>query len=341
MKRAHLEDIIEKLDNPEWRDAFQMWNSTRRADNTRRAYLAAWLDLLSFVRLQPTQIKKSDVARWLDNMRSQGLAESTIKQALLAVRGFYTFVATEYDRRDESGNPDPLYLFNPAAAKSLKPKVSLFGKSIFLSNEQAQALLSAIPRDTIQGKRDYALFLTYLVTGRRNSEIRTLQWGQFSDIDGHIWYKWSGKGKRDKRFELPAEVWEAITNYLESTGRLATIDRDDYIFTALTYRARHLPNVRGDWKPYSQPLSLREIGALIKKYARHADLDPALIHPHVLRHTAAMMQRQAGADVIEISKFLGHASMIMTQIYLHEMDGRKAGHWDQVGGMLGLQDATA
>jgi site-specific recombinase XerD len=47
--------------------------------------------------------------------------------------------------------------------------------------------------------------------------------------------------------------------------------------------------------------------------ARHAGLPPC--HPHKLRHTYATLLHDAGVDLLEISKLLGHSSIATTQIY--------------------------
>ena len=113
--------------------------------------------------------------------------------------------------------------------------------------EQASAFLHTIPRRTLQGSRNYSLFLAYLATGRRNAEIRHLRWcdfenknGMTSDGNGKVFYRWSGKGK-DRRDECPMLLWNAILGFLKSAGRLNTIQSEDYIFTALNDNASRLP----------------------------------------------------------------------------------------------------
>ena len=41
------------------------------------------------------------------------------------------------------------------------------------------------------------------------------------------------------------------------------------------------------------------------------------VTPHVLRHTAAMLLREAGVDISTIALWMGHESIASTQIYLH------------------------
>ena len=78
------------------------------------------------------------------------------------------------------------------------------------------------------------------------------------------------------------------------------------------------------------------VGRLLKKYARRAGLEPAGIKVHTLRHTAAMLRKEAGDDLQSISNFLAHSSLATTQIYLHSIEGRQDVTWQKVEVLLGL-----
>lgn len=320
-----------------WLEAFDLWMSSLRSDNTRRAYRKSWDDFIAFTGKNPWVIGKSDVSRWVEDLRARGLSDCTRQLRVAAISSFYSYTMDEYTVYMADGKEISLHGQNPAAGKSLRPKISPYGKAHYLTHEEARALLRAIKRTNIQGLRDYALFLTYLFTGRRNSEVRQLRWGDFELNAGRAWYRWSGKGKADQRFELPAPAWEAIKAYLKAAGRLETIQEQDYIFTALTDRATRLPTVNAAaFDPQRQALSMREVGRLLKKYSKRAGLDPEKIHVHTLRHTAAMLRKEAGDDVEKICSFLAHSSLAITQIYLHRVEGQKDESWAKVETLLGL-----
>ncbi len=134
---------------------------------------------------------------------------------------------------------------------------------------------------------------------------------------------------------MPA--WEAIRAYLKAAGRLENIQPEDFIFTALTNRAARLPKVNAEtFDPQGQALSMREVGRLLKVYCKRAGLDVEKVHVHTLRHTAAMLRREAGDDVEKVSEFLVHSSLAVTQIYLHRTEGRKDESWAKVETLLGL-----
>ena len=53
---------------------------------------------------------------------------------------------------------------------------------------------------------------------------------------------------------------------------------------------------------------------IVKKYAKLSKINKN-IHPHVFRHSRAMHMLEAGIALVDISNFLGHASVTTTEIY--------------------------
>jgi site-specific recombinase XerD len=192
--------------------------------------------------------------------------------------------------------------------------------------------------DTVQGLRDYSLILTYLYTARRNSEVRLLQWKHLSQNGSRMMYSWSGKGKEDQKYELPLPAWDAIQTYLKVAGRLGGMQDNDYIFLP-DVDGEHftrLPNMRGVVLDKNRPISMRQVGSLLKKYARRAGLDAKKIHVHTLRHTGAHLRLESGDGIQEISDLLCHSSLAVTQIYIHRTDGKKDQSWQKVEALIGL-----
>jgi site-specific recombinase XerD len=59
---------------------------------------------------------------------------------------------------------------------------------------------------------------------------------------------------------------------------------------------------------------------LFKTIARKAGLGATLQHPHVLKHTAAMLMVQQGANAFLIRQHLGHRSFDSTLAYVNPSD---------------------
>jgi site-specific recombinase XerD len=320
----------------QWADAVHLWLDALGADTTRRAYREAWQDLLTFIGdVPPWRVGRSDLARWVADMRSRKLSPCTRNQKVAAISSLYIYAMSEYTITSADDREVPLHYFNPASGKSLRAHINPYGKVRPMTVDEVKQLLAVIDRSTLQGLRDYALFLCYLFTARRNSEIRKLTWENIERAGSQVFYKWSGKGKTNQRHEMAMPAYQAICEYLQARGVLETIEQHDFIFTGLVDNANRLPVVE-TYDP-DKPLSMRMIGKLLKTYLKKARLDHKTIHVHTLRHTAAYLRRLAGDDLESISRLLSHSSLAITQIYLTSVEGHTDTSWQKVGELIGVK----
>src|SRR6266567_9167041 len=86
-----------------------------------------------------------------------------------------------------------------------------------LSAEQIRQLLAVVP-DTVAGRRDRALLLTFILTGRRRSEVIGLTAGDISLEGETAFYSYKCKGGKRGRRELPRPVVEALRATLADIG---------------------------------------------------------------------------------------------------------------------------
>jgi site-specific recombinase XerD len=304
------------------RRVYNAWLKSLSSENTRRAYNQAMNDLLNSCQSNSlVSITRESIDTWMSAMRGRGLSLPTASQRISAVSAFYRYAEQTYSSTF-TGNPT-------TAAR--RPKVNPYGKSNYLAVDEVKALLSSIDRRTKQGRRDYALILGYIFTGRRNSEWRTLRWGDIQIKGDRIFYRWSGKGKTDVLAELPKPVWDAILSMLALDGRDRTIQHGEYLFCPFAPGPRRGSEAHWDT---SKAVSARSMLTLVKHYCRKSGLNAEMVRVHVLRHSAAMLRKEAGDDIEKICAFLAQGNISVTQIYLHAVEGNQDNSWQTVAQML-------
>ena len=100
------------------------------------------------------------------------------------------------------------------------------------SADEVRRLLAVVP-DTVPGRRDRAILLTFILTGRRRTEVMDLKARDIEVEDGTVFYAYRGKGGKRGRRELPRPAWEAIRRTLADAGKeLATMAPDESLWQA-------------------------------------------------------------------------------------------------------------
>ena len=188
-----------------------------------------------------------------------------------------------------------------------------------LSASQMQ-LLQVIP-DTVKGRRDLAIVLTLVLTGRRRSEVVNLTAGDVSYDDSAVFYRYLGKGGVRGRRELPRPALTAIVRSLADVGK----DLSQMHPSESLWQAGAGPSGVSSATFYNR----------FRTYLRKAGLPPSGVH--VLRHTAAKLRRDVGESVESVSQFLDHSSLAVTTTYLRRLEGERDTAWHGVANVLGCE----
>jgi site-specific recombinase XerD len=185
--------------------------------------------------------------------------------------------------------------------------------------DDVKKLLAVIP-NTIPGRRDRAMILTLVLTGRRRAEVVNLKAGDLTIEGDTAFYTYRGKGGKRGRRELPAPAFAAIKVTLADCGKdLSAMKPEESLWQAGT----------GANGITSGTLYLR-----FRKYLTAAGLSPTGLH--VLRHTAAKLRRDAGESVEAVSQFLDHSSLAVTAVYLRRLEGSRDESWGRVAEAIGV-----
>jgi len=168
----------------------------------------------------------------------------------------------------------------------------------YLLREELQSVLDAPDPATPDGIRDRAMLHVAVCAGLRVSELTGLK---VEDIDlPSMTIRVLGKGRRERTLPLWKPAAAALRAWLAIRGEVSTPE----VFV----------NAR------AEPLSRWGFAYLLKQHVTAAarkqpGLAKKRVSPHVLRHTCAMIVLQATGDIRKVSLWLGHATLITTEVY--------------------------
>ena len=185
----------------------------------------------------------------------------------------------------------------PRKVRQVRTRVS------YMTSQQLECFLRAAKE---YGPREHAMFLFGVAHGARAQEICNLRISDvnFSNEQVHIarlkgslpstqtLLKVKGNSLFDEKAAL--KTWLAIRQP----------DAGDFIFNSQK----------------SIQLNRVTVFKLFRQIARKAGLGETLQHPHVLKHTAAMLLVQQGANAFLIRQALGHKSFDSTLAYVNPSD---------------------
>ena len=157
---------------------------------------------------------------------------------------------------------------------------------VVLSKDEVNSMIEA----TLNLKHRLVLMFLYY-TGIRLNEIVNLKWADV-DFQRDVIHLKTAKGERERIIFFHDKLKSAIEYF--------NLKREELIFTS---------NLN---KEYDK----RTIQLIVRNAANKAGIKKR-ITPHTLRHSFATHLLEAGADIRNIQKLLGHASLQTTQIYTH------------------------
>jgi site-specific recombinase XerD len=212
-----------------------------------------------------------------------GLAMTTIHGYVRAMRSFFAWL-----HRDGHTEENIFIAIKPPHL----PKVLIQP----LTESEIRNVLLAIPRDTLEGIRNYAITLIFLDSGIRLSELIGLK---LSDVNfGKGEFKVFGKGSKERLVPLGEAARRALIRYIEQARPDPVKPNDEQVFlTVAGYK-----------------ISKDSIEKIFQRLAKRTNI-PRL-HPHLLRHTFAVRYLINGGDVFSLQKILGHESLEMTRHYV-------------------------
>ncbi|MCG3165305.1 MAG: Tyrosine recombinase XerD [Bacteroidia bacterium] len=220
----------------------------------------------------------------------------SIKRKIACVKAMFNHYEQEHDDFINPFRKIRLQLkeqFKLPTVMSFTEVSSIFQKAYQLKDREDNK--TSISYKTIV--RDIAIMELLFATGIRVSELVNLPGADINLVEGQI--KVLGKGNKERVIQLCNEgLINALQEYHSAFHK--QIKRTGYFFINRLHNK----------------LSDQSARAIVKRYATLSKISKH-ITPHVYRHTIATMLLEENVDIKYIQKFLGHSSIVTTQIYTH------------------------
>jgi len=243
--------------------------------------------------------QREDIIAFRDELKASGHKPTTVQGYITAARLFFSWTAQE-----------GLY---PNIAERIKgAKLNRDHKKDYLTSRQVKDVLKHIDRETLQGKRDYAILFTMITCGLRTIEVSRADIEDLRTLGDNTVLYVQGKGREEKTefIKVTAPAERAIREYLKARG---SAKETEPLFASCSN------NNRGE------RMTTRSISALSKKSLQRAGFDSPRLTAHSLRHTAVTLSLLAGKRIEEVQQFARHANIATTMIYNHSLDAAKNG----------------
>ena len=232
------------------------------------------------------KISQEDVIRYIER-HAQDWSPKTGKAMCWSLRAFLRYL------HHRGLNPRPLADCVPSMRRW-----KLATLPTYLSAAQVRKALDGCDRETVMGRRDYAILLLLAKLGLRADEVATLT---LDDIDwraSEILVR--AKGRQRARMPMPPDVGAAIVAYLRN-GRPKSSCRRLFVRTL----APHVGFASGCAITMIAKAALDRAG--IEGCAHRG--------AHIFRHSLATELLRSGATLSEIGQLLRHESHDTTRIY--------------------------
>ncbi|MBP9812724.1 tyrosine-type recombinase/integrase [Candidatus Gracilibacteria bacterium] len=238
-------------------------------------------------------ITKHDIDSFRLELSKDELSVKTINAHIITYRSWLKFLKKEQ-----------VPCIDPTILDLLKPPDR---EVTFLTNDEILRFFESVQRETIQGKRDYAICECIYSTGLRISELTALNQ---KDVNLEtLEFAVRGKGNKVRVVYLTEKAKNAIQEYLQARN-----DTFSPLFIRHNFNEENISLI--ELTDTSVRLTRFFITNMIKQYGLKAGILKNL-HAHTLRHSFATTLLTNGADIRIIQELLGHASITTTQVYTH------------------------
>lgn len=252
------------------------------------------------------------------NPGKERTSKNTRNLRLAILSSFYKYALDRYllAPMDDQG-----HVMNPLNMVG-REKIEAYQGIHWLEPEEAESALRKIDRSTDLGKRDYALLVVLLNTGRRLKEVASLEWR-------HVRFK----GQRITLTFEHCKRDKTMIDTLNVTNSIALLTwLHTYYGSEMSVLGKRAPlwvTLSRTCEQAGQPLRIQGIQQVCRKYLE--------AHTRITRHTFSQLMILAGATLPELQARLGYESLATTGIYARALSSDENPHADKIAKMLGIE----
>lgn len=328
----------------EWATCYRLYIESRSATRTQGNYDLLLRRFFAFVKrragreVTPDKVTRRDIEEFLHEPSQKGYRKGgetspyTKNTAYVILKSFYKWCSSYLV--EFRGKQRPICKSSPMVGMKMA-KVPRADRD--MDEGELEQFFAVIPRDTIVGLRDVALFKVLFLTGRRRAEIVRLRRGdlQLRDVieNGQLrqaWiYHFQGKGRlsQDDFDELPEEAIDALIAYHAAVGRdFLTLSADFPLFPGG-------PPAGITPSAVAQPIHENNVDRRFRLYRKKAGLSQNLC-PHSLRREHAWQRHETnGHNMLDLQRALRHKHISTTLLYVDGRNKKRQG--DPISRILG------
>ena len=281
----------------------QLLNDTR-SESTRRAYARDLHDFFVFASNQPPNqslcleflhLEQGQAIAVVLKFKShlvntRKLAENTVNRKLAAIRSLVAM-----------GNRLGVCAYT-LADHVKSEKTQRYRDTSGIQSFDYKKVLALVNRETIKGKRDYAILRLLWDNALRRNELVTLDVSDFDSTTATLSILGKGKGSQKTQVKLTAPTTAAIVEYLLADGRASKLS--DPLFKSCAYHKTDDGRLTGE-----------TIRALIDNLCKRAGISKKM-SPHRIRHSSITTALEhSNGNYQKVQTLSRHASLDTIKIY--------------------------
>ena len=229
---------------------------------------------------------------WLETERKCSVATRNMRLAAL----------TSFANYAQNRNLEAATVFM-GSVKNVPVKRHITKPRTVFTLEEISVLLRLPNSKTTIGMRDYVMLSLMYASGARAQEIcdLTVRDVQFQKDVTKLTI--TGKGGKMRRINIAKPCADLLKEYILQRG--IHNDWGRHIFSSQTHEHMTTSCIEAIFKKYMRLAKEQNLSLFLEE--RYS--------PHTMRHTTATHMLEAGIPLIAIKNFLGHASVMTTEIY--------------------------